>query len=248
MRLCSSSTSIIEDRDLSAHLNILTIRDGICLMSSYGDKWPGDGSMHRYWRNSIPQGRSVLPSLRAELLPRSDPQCYLRLRYGHDWVRRPRRPPARGTTADRPRQSEKRGPRRCERETKTPTHSARTPFAFTRTLSVVRPAALATQAYQSIHPTPGRVRSARRGAAERPPSERERGHEHAGIRCAARDALAHRGMAEHPRTDSGRVPPRASSGRAGEARPRRAPFRLHPLRGAFPVHGFACARPRAIVV
>jgi hypothetical protein len=25
--LCSSSTSIIEDRDLSAHLNILTIRD-----------------------------------------------------------------------------------------------------------------------------------------------------------------------------------------------------------------------------
>src|SRR6516162_2060022 len=27
MWLCSSSTSIIEDRDLSAHLNILTIRD-----------------------------------------------------------------------------------------------------------------------------------------------------------------------------------------------------------------------------
>ena len=27
--------------------------DGIALMSSYGDKWPGDPVLHRYWRNSI---------------------------------------------------------------------------------------------------------------------------------------------------------------------------------------------------
>jgi hypothetical protein len=60
MWLCSSSTSIIEDRDLSAHLNILTIRDRRRLVGS-SRTVPSAGKL---WKSGAT--RNARPLLRAE--------------------------------------------------------------------------------------------------------------------------------------------------------------------------------------
>src|SRR6516162_1871143 len=65
MWLCSSSTSIIEDRDLSAHLNILTIRDrlSVALLGGF----------------AIPLGRlcGVLPHAFAPVVAHAEPELCL---------------------------------------------------------------------------------------------------------------------------------------------------------------------------